>query len=341
MRTPKYYSPTSIAKFHNDRQEFYLNYLADNRPPRMAQTRPMSIGSSFDAYVKAYLSKKLFGEIRDGFNLEEIFETQVETHNRTWAWENGEYVFECYRKSGALASLLLELEGAMTEPKFEFTVQEKIDHTGISEDGIMLLGKPDLYFTTKDGVKVILDWKVNGYCGKRSTSPSKGYVRITDGWNYETAPPSRRSGIPHKDTDVFLESGIEINVSISLEEANASWGAQTAIYGWLTGEPIGSQFITAIDQIVAKPRTEGTLVFGEVPPLLRIASHRCFISKEFQTSLYERIVKMDETIKSGHIFDDVSREKSDEQCAILDIYHEAFDQSSDDPNEQWFNEACR
>lgn len=333
MRTPKYYSPTSIAKFYEDRTEFYLKYLADNRPPRIAQTPPMSIGSAFDAYIKAYLSEKLFGEIRDGFGLEELFETQVESHNRDWAWTNGEYVFNCYKSSGALASLMLELEDAMDEPRFEFTVTEKIVHESCT-DGITLLGKPDLYFTTKDRIKVILDWKVNGYCGKSATSPAKGYVRIVDGWNYERAKPSRGAGTPHKNADVMMDGGIEINISISLEEANASWGMQTSIYGWLTGEAIGSQFITAIDQIVAKPVADGR-------PLLRIASHRCYITPEFQEELYQRIVQMDNTIKSGHIFDDQTREASDEQCKILDVYHDAFKTDSDDPKEQWFNESCR
>ena len=62
MRTPEYYSPSSLSTWLNNPRDFYLKYLADERPPREAQTQPMAVGSSFDAYIKCYLASCLWGE---------------------------------------------------------------------------------------------------------------------------------------------------------------------------------------------------------------------------------------------------------------------------------------
>ena len=94
MRQPKFLSPSSIGKWNDDREEYYLRYLADNRPPKMAQTLPMSIGSAFDAYTKSYISERLFGkDARPEFNFSAIFEKQVESQNRDWAKKHGKHAF--------------------------------------------------------------------------------------------------------------------------------------------------------------------------------------------------------------------------------------------------------
>ena len=67
----------------------------------------MSIGSAFDAFLKSHLHKVLFGGTDPRFELEAIFEEQVESHNRDWAKVHGEYVFNFYRECGALADLHL------------------------------------------------------------------------------------------------------------------------------------------------------------------------------------------------------------------------------------------
>jgi len=61
MRIPAYLSPSALGVFEKDREQYYLKYLADNRPPRMPQTEPMAVGSAFDAFVKSYLHHSLFG----------------------------------------------------------------------------------------------------------------------------------------------------------------------------------------------------------------------------------------------------------------------------------------
>ena len=80
-------SPTSVSKFFSDKDEYYLNYLALDRPPRMPQTAPMSVGSAFDAYAKAHLYKHLYGNFCQGdeFKFEVIFEQQVDVHQRDFA----------------------------------------------------------------------------------------------------------------------------------------------------------------------------------------------------------------------------------------------------------------
>lgn len=326
MRTPKYLSNTSISLFYKDRMEFYLKYLADERPPRFKQTRPMSVGSAFDAFVKHYIMEKLLGKdsIPPEFERDTIFTTQVEEHHRDWARVAGEHVFECYKRSGALADLMIELELADVQPRFEFTVQRTIR-------GVPLLGKPDIWFITKDGMHVLIDWKVNGYCASRSVSPKKGYIKIVDGWDHSVTKASKSHKTPHKDAQVLKVGGIMCNVAVHLEDVDIGWANQTALYGWLMGEEIGAKFMTGIDQIVAKP--------NKPKPLLRIARHRCRVSAAYQQGLWLRIKKVWDTIQSGHIFDEMPREKSVKRQEMLDGYHKAYD--GDNADEKWFQSVTR
>jgi hypothetical protein len=326
MRQPKYLSNTSISLFYKDRMEFYLKYLADNRPPRFKQTQPMSVGSAFDGFVKSYIVEKLLGKnnVPKEFERETIFLNQVEEHNQDWARIAGQHTFECYKKSGALAALMLELELADAQPRFEFTVERTIR-------GVPLLGKPDVWFITKDGMHVLIDWKVNGYCATRSVSPKKGYIKIMDGWDHKEMKPSRNHNCMHKDAQILRIGGMLCNVAVHLEDVDIGWANQTALYGWLMGEEIGAKFMTGIDQIVCKP--------GKDKPQIRVARHRCRVSPAYQQGLWLRIKKVWDTIQSGHIFDDLPREKSLARQLMLDDYHKAYE--GNDPNEKWFQEVTR
>jgi len=324
MRIPKYLSNTSIQLFYKDRMEFYLKYLADDRPPRFKQTKPMSVGSAFDAFVKHYIVEKLLGTVPDEFNRETIFETQVEEHNRDWARVAGEHVFECYKRSGALADLMIELGKAAETPRFEFTVRRTID-------GVPLLGKPDVWFVLESGLQILIDWKVNGYCSRSAVSPKKGFIKITDGWEDTEAKHSRSHRTPHKDAQIIMVQGLAINAAVFLEDVDIGWADQTCLYGWLMGADVGEKFLTGIDQIVAKPNSPR--------PLLRVARHRTRVSEGYQRLLWKRIKHVWDTIQSGHIFDDMTKEKSVARQATLDDYHKAY--TGDDPMEQWFLDATR
>ena len=328
MRDIKYLSPSSISTFYQDRIEFYLKYCADNRPPRLQQTTAMAAGSAFDAFVKNYLVYALHGSVSPEFEIEAIFEAQVEEHNRDWAFENGEHLFKLYKQSGALADLMIELEQAVTEPQFEFTVQGRISHDKYV-DGIPLLGKPDLHFKTKSDTNVILDWKVNGYCGKRPKSPAKGYIKCRDSWN-DVYQPSRNNGQPHKDCQPMMIDGLNVNIAHKLEAVDKSWAKQTTIYLWLLGEPVGTKAIAGIDQLCGVPRD------GQLPDI-RVATHRCRISESFQLELLSQIHEVWDAIQTGHIFTDLSVEENDAKCLQLDEYHKAFSEETKSGNEDWDN----
>ena len=312
MRTPTYLSPTSVSKWYDDRDGFYLKYLADNKIPKEPQTQPMSIGSAFDAYVKSYLTQKLFGTDK-GFELEQILCDQVEPHNRDWARVQGEYVFNCYKDSGCLAALMRELGQAQEEPQFEMRIERNVSHE-TSQTVVNLMGYPDIYFISKEGKPIVYDWKVNGYCGKARTTPTQGYIKLVDGWKGEQSRAHNKS---HKNAVMMYDQGIRYNCAQPLHTVQQSWANQTIAYGWMLGMPIGGDFIIGIDQITKYDGEPGNF------PKLRIATHRSKADPKYQMQFFAQVCHVWESIKSGHIFDDVSRKKSDDRCLLLDNYYKA------------------
>lgn len=312
MRTPKYLSPTSVHLHHQDLEEFYMRYLSEVRIPRFPQTKPMSIGSAFDAYVKSYLHRQLFGKgSSNRFQLENIFEEQVEEHNRDWAWEHGQRVFEQYKSAGCLADLMLELNKSVGDPRFEFSIQDTVE-TDIGD--VPLLGKPDVFFINSEGARVVYDWKVNGYCAARITSPMKGYVKLRtrgDGQRYTIKQHPRCVAINFK--------GIIINAAMFLEEGNPIWANQLAIYSWLLGEPVGSEeVIFGIDQIVG-PEDQ-----------LRFASHRLRIRPDYHYHLIDRIKVIWDSILKGHIFREMTFDESKARCELLETVAQSGDMSDEE-----------
>lgn len=280
MRKREYISPTSINLFHENRDEFYIRYLSDNRPPREPQTRPMSVGSAFDAFVKSFLHEALFGKNHKDseiYSLDNIFVTQVEEHNRDWAFRVGKYTFDCYKECGALADLLLDLRQAVGEPRFEIELKGEIGLTSNVQGAYTLLGKPDVFFMNKDGFHTILDFKVNGFCSKGNTSPKRGYLKIRD-------CNTRQTKDHHKDAVPMRIMGMMINVAHNLEDIDEQWAGQTASYGWLAGAEVGEPFLVGIDQIVANQNGPH---ISDMPPL-RIAHHRTRVSRDFQFKFHEK-----------------------------------------------------
>jgi hypothetical protein len=298
IRKPEYLSPSAIKIFEADIEDYAVKYLLKNRTPRMPQTEPMAVGSAFDAYVKSYLHYNLFGNYGpdDAYNLDNIFEQQVEEHNRDFARVAGKHCFDEYLRLGALADLMTELQKAIGPPRFEFSISGTIR---LDEYEAPLLGKPDCYFTNDQGVRVVYDWKVNGYCANRNTSPMKGYVCCRDG----------SSRYQHRDAVVTPFKGVNINCVLFLEDANKEWADQLSIYSWLLGEPVGSENVVfGIDQITG-------------PKCARISSHRLRIRPTWQYRLMERIGQIWSIIQSGHIFREMTREESDAKLQILeDMY---------------------
>lgn len=308
MRMPKYLSPSSVKTFEKDIEDFAVKYLLKNRPKRPPQTQPMSVGSAFDAYVKSYLYHGLFGNYGEGdlYRLENIFQEQVEPHNRDWALEAGKLCFTEYQTRGALADLMTELQAAIGPPRFEFSLEETVE---LDQWFAPLLGKPDCYFTNAEGIRVVYDWKVNGFCSSRNTSPMKGYVCCRD---------AKGTRYQHKDAVIAPYHGININVMLFLEDANKEWADQLSIYSWLLGEPVGSERVVfGIDQITG-------------PKCSRISSHRLRIQPVWQYRLMERVGQIWSIIQSGHIFRDMTREESDKKLEMLDLVYQCDDNTIDE-----------
>ena len=328
MRKPQHLSPTSLNQFYKDQQEYYLMYLADRRPPRFPQTQPMSVGSSFDAYAKSFLHERIFGAGSDPkFEFDAIFTAQVEEQNRDWARVAGKHVFDEYKRSGALAGLLLDLQKAIGKPRFELEVKGAINgyREGVTLEigDVTFLGKPDVAYINKFGANVILDWKVNGYCAPRNTSPMQGYVRLReDGSNKGQ----------HRNAQLMSHKGVMINVAGHLEDFDEDWAIQLGIYGWLCGMDIGSDFIVAIDQVVAKA--------AQPRPLLRFAEHRLRISSDFQWRTFAKAQQAWAIINSDHFFRDMSYEDSKARCLALDGIADAV-KGDGSENDDWFAKVTR
>ena len=303
MRKPTHLSHSSLALWAKDKDEFYIKHLAETRAPRIAQEVYMSVGGSFDAYVKAALHERLFGKgSNPQFEFQTIFENQVEPQNRDFALDAGQYIYNCYVMTGAYDELLAMLEKSKEPPRFEFEVRGEIM-------GVPIVGKPDCRFVHQCGVHVILDWKVKGFCSKYGASPSKNYRLCRDG--YTSNKPSRSHNKAHESYVPYDHHGLEIN-QLYMEAGNDDYADQLCLYGWLLGEQIGDEeVVCCIDEIVSKFVPEGK-------PLLRVAQHRGRVSKAHQMMVVGRMKECWQAITSGWIFCDLSREENDAKCHHLD-----------------------
>lgn len=298
MRMLKRLSPTALHRWEDDREEFYMRYLSEATPPQQPQTLPMAVGSSFDAFVKSALNDKYTQD--PAYNLQPLFESQVEPDVRPMAWPAGEWCWDRYKSVGAYDDLCKEIDRSRTVPRFEFQLRESIN-------GVPLQGKPDLQFDLE--VPFIHDWKVSGYCGNYATSPKPLYAMCRDTWT-EIAP-TRGGNRPHKNYKPMEFGGTVVGCHW-LEDANPEWADQLTIYAWMIGMDVGSEdWIASIDQLACKP--------GPDKPYIRVAQHRCRVSSFWQFSLLGRLTQCWSTIQSGHIFRDMSEAESKARCEALDM----------------------
>ena len=323
MRIPTYLSNSSFQLFEKNRESYYLKYLSDRRSPREPQEHAAAAGSSVDAYIKASLCHDL--GLNDPKNeFDSLFASQVEKQNRDWALEEGRYVFECYKQSGFYASLLKETQQSIETPRFEFTVEAVLN-------SVPFLGKPDGRWVSPGGVHVIHDFKLNGYCSKSPTSPHKSYQLCKDGFVGDKQNKSH--GTEHKAYLAYQHGDMTINTTY-MEAANPAWADQLSLYAWALGEKIADEdVVLSIHQIVAKP------IAGERPQL-RVAQYRARVKASYQLKLAERLKACWDSIITGHIFTDMSREDSDSRCAALDDASVGL-QSDGSSRDEFFNMATR
>lgn len=308
----KYISPTSLAMFEKDREEFYLKYVAENKPPKLEQTKPMAIGSAFDTYIKTFLESKLNG--RKG-----LFDSlwQVEIPDQNWAKEHGKYVFGCYIASGALADLMLELSLASSIVKMESSIELCVTINGTQ---IPIMGKPDIYFECPDFL-YINDWKVNGYCGSSNISPKPGYVNC--------------GGKAHKNAVLGDVMGIRYNKAGGMD---TSWLTQLTIYAmciWGIKYP-SKPILVGIDQLCCSgttPNATNTLPSrDDTLPTIRVAQHRQFIPVPFWEDVLSRIYTCWTAVQNGTV---VSPSRAQE----LEEYYKAYQQKGMD--NEWLEKITR
>lgn len=282
MREPTYLSPTSMSKWAEDPNAYYLKYLSDNPIPQEPQTQAMSVGSAFDAFVKSHLYEALFGSPsapgNDArFAHEAIFEDQVDPHNRDWARKAGEHCFTMYRTLGALDGLMMDLGRSNGTPKFEMDVRGPVT---LGKNGVVqsvpFRVKPDLHYVNEHGAFVILDWKVNGYCSASGRSPTQGFVR------------ARRPGkMPwtHDDCTLSTEKGLFINIKKGLEMYDHEWARQCSVGAWVCGAPVGTNFICVIHQLACAPVAGGA-------PKITVAEHAGHVTPAYQEFIHQEAAKM-------------------------------------------------
>jgi hypothetical protein len=128
----------------------------------------------------------------------------------------------------------------------------------------------------------------------------------------ERAKPSRNASKPHPEWKAFQHSA-ELTIGEQfLETINTDWADQLSTYAWMLGEPVGDEkVVMAVHQIVAKP-------VAEQSPLLRVAQFENRVSSVWQKTLLSRYQTCWRAVESGHIFDTLDRDRSDELCAMLD-----------------------
>lgn len=270
-------SHSSLSMYLANPQRYYKIYITDYPMPRMEQTQAMSVGSAFDAYVKSYLVTTLWEKTPEEFELENILVAQVSAANLEWARENGKYAFDQYRECGALADLTQDLATSIIKPRFEFKLTGDIA-------GVPVLGYPDLFFINEQEARIVMDFKVNGYCSARPVSPKRGYVKVRPGPDKQRRPPQ-----------LAVVKGVRINISDYFETIDKSWCQQNTLYAWLMGEKIGSDFIIGIEQIACSP--------GFFFPKIRVASHRGRPSPKYQDELAATLVDAWEHVQAGTICD--------------------------------------
>lgn len=272
-------SPTSLKTFEDSVDTFVCRYVLQH--PRQKQTKPMSIGSAFDARIKAHLAEKLLGQT--GW-LEKLLLDQVEEHNREWAFAESEKVFADYCAARCDQLLMREI-GDSISLRFEFEQFKTL----VYEDGyeVPLYGKPDAYFLRPDGLHVVIDWKVNGYCS--AASPAPGYVRLISAEGFDSG--EHKMSFPTMYKGILCVQG----------DIPTQWRDQLRMYTWMLGEE--GDWIAGVDQ----------LVYRDGRP--RYALHRIRMTDDLD--LRRRIRFAWEHISQGHYFYNLSREESDMRIELL------------------------
>jgi len=177
----KYLSPSSLGCWEYNKVDWYKRYVLKERFPA---TLAMDCGTYFDHLCKTALG---YQEVRE---VKKVGDGLVER------------VFAAYKEAGGLCDMLCT--GA---PILESTVTGEVL-------GVPLLGKPDIYGRTAEGL-YIRDWKTSGFTANKPPSPPPGYY-----WDSKT----QRGHNAYTCTDGYTNIGVGIE---------GPYGVQLTTYGML------------------------------------------------------------------------------------------------------------
>lgn len=269
-------SYSSWSLWRNNPEKWVVKYLTDR--PKEPQTQPMALGSAFDARVKGYICKCL-GMVD---NTDELYELQVDPTMRSVVWQDSLELFRNYQKLGCVAYLLKDMEGAIVPPVFEHSITHELRFDDAS---IYITGKPDVFYVNRNAMRVVLDWKVNGYYSASRLSPTKGYV-----WRSST-------GRSHRDVTGIIHRGM----LISVDGLDSTWASQMTIYAWLSGASVGEEFGVGIDQLIKD----------------EVIRHRARVTEEYQLALWADIAAAYMYISTEWYLPHLTKEESKERVAFL------------------------
>lgn len=268
-------SPTNFQLWRENKMAWWAKYAVKNLD-REPQTLPMSLGSAFDSMVKGELYEILLGQ--KGM-FEQLFEASVEKHNRDQILPTAKLVYEEYKRLGGVANIAADLRNA-TEIHMEVSVK------GMSNIGVQLNGKPDLWYIGRDGKTIVIhDWKVNGYFSASGTSPKPGYTRTYGG-----------SG---RINNAISQSHPALTRAVSteyFETVGQDWAVQECMYSWMLGCEDINNVICSIDQLTFRNGTQ------------RVTSYAGLLGQKFVDDLKDEVIQMDQDIRDGHPFKDKSLE---------------------------------
>jgi hypothetical protein len=306
LRCPVRLSPSGLACWEKNPDEAFYRYIVPKelRPEKEPQTGPMSVGSAFDALVKAYLFKAIYGESKayvSGYSISNLVSKQCEEHTLPESLVIACDCFEQYRETGALLDLLQFMRQSKVDPRMEFDVVKEVG-------GVPLLGKPDNHFHTIAGAHVIVDWKVSGSVSDRGVSPQQGFQLSRDIRGTATSGKAHAKYMPHQ------IGGVEVS-GVPMNETTDYWADQLSTYAWCLGEPVGSEdFIVQIEQLACRPCPA-----SDDSGRLRVkcCTHRTFVSASHQQELLARYQNCWEHLTTGHYFPHMTRRESDARADLL------------------------
>ena len=299
FRTPEYLSPSALSTWEGRTDEAFTRYIVPKRlrPAKPPQADYMSVGSAFDALVKADLASLFWSAglvaVR-GFSLTDLIDKQCEPHTLPESLEVALALYGQYKQCGAYDNLTEMIRASDIGCNMEFDVTATVG-------GVPILGKPDLWFNTILRSPVITDWKVSGSMSKCGVSPQQGYMLALDVNNTRThnQQHSKFAGVMHP-------GGVMVN-GWKMNDSTDYWADQLATYGWCKGFAVGSEdWIARIEQIAVRPGLRAKSVV-----------HQSTVDSDYQKELLERYQRIWHHVSTGHYFHHLSRAQSDARANLM------------------------